>query len=57
MNYMAIKVENVDIENFVSWGIGRSGLKPPWSLHSAIASIIIDGKVTEWLVILQSNEI
>lgn len=54
---MAIKVENVDIENFVSWGIGRSGLKPPWSLHSAIASIIIDGKVTEWLVILQSNEI
>lgn len=57
MKYIATKVED-SIEEFISRNIGeRSGLRPAWGLHSVVASIIIDGKVTEWLVILQSNEI
>ena len=47
--YTSIKVSN--IEDYLAGALGNKNLSPILQLHSAIPSIIIDGKVEQWLVI------
>lgn len=55
IKYRAVRISNV--EEFLAGAIGGAvPTRPIWMLHSVVPSVIINAKVEQWLVILQSTD-